>query len=166
MFRSSPGNRELLLEAKGVGEIIANALELGGPCGEGIRFVVIEHVAHGQAERVEIILHAEELEGILAAAVGQIILQFAKAGNLAGDVPGIGHHGGESDDQAKDQARRGRMSGGARHGMKIQRREWEFQCESLGSESELETKIGRGSPTKTVGGRKAGPYIASKLVPG
>jgi hypothetical protein len=55
---------------------------------------------------------------------------------LAGDVRRISHYGGESDDQAEDQARRGRMSGGARHGMKIQRGWRGVQCESLPRESE------------------------------
>jgi hypothetical protein len=42
------------------------------------------------------------LQGILAIAVDQIILQSAQAGDLMGDVPRIGDHCGKGDDQADE----------------------------------------------------------------
>ena len=78
------------------------------PGGQGIGLIVVQHVAHGQPEQVQIVLDAQQLEGVPAVSVDQIVLQLAQARNLAGDVGGIGDHGGQRDDQAQEQGGSGR----------------------------------------------------------
>ena len=68
-------------------EIDADAIELRGPRGQRIRLIAVEHVAHRQAERVEIVLDAEQLERVRAVAIGEVGLQLAQARNLARRVP-------------------------------------------------------------------------------
>lgn len=85
--------RYLLLAAQGIVEVDVDSLELGGPGGERVRLARIEHVAHGQSERVQVVLHAKQLQGILPAAVGKIALQLPQAPDLQDDVGRVGHHG-------------------------------------------------------------------------
>ncbi len=51
--------------------------------------------------RVEVVLDAEQLERVLAVAIGQVGLQHAQAGDLAGDVPRVGDHRGQRNDQSQ-----------------------------------------------------------------
>ena len=101
---------DLLLAAQRVVEVDADALELRRPGRERIRLVAVEHVAHRQAERVEIVLDAQQLERVLAVAIGEVRLQRAQAGDLPRDVPRIGDHGRERDDQSEQQRRRRRSA--------------------------------------------------------
>ena len=58
----------------------------------------------------------KQLQGIPAVSVGQLRLQPAQAGDLAGDVPRVGHDGRQRDDQPDQQRRRRRASGSAING--------------------------------------------------
>ncbi len=93
---------------QGVDEVGADAFELRDPGKDGIGFGGVLHVAHGQAEGVEIVLDAEKLEGVAAIAVDEFALHSANAGELESDVGGIGENGEDSDDEAKIEATRGR----------------------------------------------------------
>ena len=97
---------EIFFGLQGVVEIFVDAGELGFPGGEGVRLVVIEHIAHGEGERIQIILHAEELQRGFAIAFDEIILQGAEAGDLVSDVGGVGDDGRERDEQPEDQTHR------------------------------------------------------------
>jgi hypothetical protein len=107
-FRES----EFLLE--GVDEVDADALELWDPSDDGVRVGGVLHVAHGEAEGVEIVLDAEELEGVAAIAVDEFALEFAEAGELDGDVGGVGEDGENGDDEAEIEALRGGLLRGRR----------------------------------------------------
>ena len=109
LFGRPARHRDLLLAAQRGIEVGADALKLRRPGRQRIRLVAVEHVAHRQAELVQVVLDAEQLERVLPAAVDQIRLQHAQAGDLPRHVPRIGHHGRERDDQPEQQ-RRGRRS--------------------------------------------------------
>ena len=85
---SGYGEGGLLLDR--IDKIGADAFELRNPGEDGVRLGGILHVAHGKAEGVEIVLDAKELEGVAAVAVDEFALEFAEAGELDGDVGGIG----------------------------------------------------------------------------
>jgi hypothetical protein len=101
------GEGGFLLE--GVDEIGADAFELRNPGDDGIRFGGILHVAHSQTQGVEIVLDAEELERVAAIAVDEFTLEFAEAGELNGDVSGVGKDGEDGDHQAEVEAACWRM---------------------------------------------------------
>lgn len=54
-----------------------NAVELRTPGDKGIRLAGVEHVAHGQANGIEVVLDAQELKRISAIAIDHFTLQFA-----------------------------------------------------------------------------------------
>ena len=87
-------------------KIVADAVELRGPGGERVRLAGIEHVAHGQADGVQIVLDAQQLQRVFAVAVDHFALQLADARKLQGDVAGIRQHGENGDDQAQIQPAR------------------------------------------------------------
>jgi hypothetical protein len=91
-------------EVHGIIQIGADALKLRRPGGERIRFVIVNHIAHGDREQVQIVLDAQQLEGILAVAVNQFGLKLAQTCDLPRDVRRVGDDRGERDDQAKQQA--------------------------------------------------------------
>lgn len=99
------GEGGFLLE--GVDEVGADAFELRDPGKDGVRLGGILHVAHGEAEGVEIVLDAEELERVATIAVDEFALEFAEAGELDGDVSGVGEYGEDGNDQAEIEAPRG-----------------------------------------------------------
>src|SRR6266705_612636 len=132
LLRGAAGEGQLLFVAKGVIQSGTNALELRRPGGERIGLVVIEHVAHRKSERVQVILDAQELQRVLAAEIGQIILQIAKSGNLNGDVPGISHHRGKRNHQSEDECGSGRTPWRALHESRIQRATAKFHCRADG----------------------------------
>lgn len=84
------------------------------PRDDGVGFTGVLHVAHGEAEGVEIVLDAQELKGIAAIAVDEFALEFAEAGKLDGDVGGIGENRENGDDEAKVEALRGSFLRGKR----------------------------------------------------
>ena len=114
-------------------------LELRRPRGQGIGLVVVQHVAHGQRQGVEVVLNAQQLQRVLAVAVDQVVLQLPQAGDLPGDVPGVGHHGGQSDDQPQDKSRSWRpmRRRWARHAPRIQRAGVKCHCGAVGRASAL-----------------------------
>ena len=97
--------------AQSVVEISVHAFKLRRPCRERVGFVIVEHVAHGEAERVQIILNAQQLQRVFSIAIDEIILQFAKAGNLPRDVAGITYDSGKRDDQSKKESASRRLRG-------------------------------------------------------
>ena len=105
---------EKLLDDLGSLGDVADAVELGLPRGQGIRFAAVEHVAHGEPELIEVVLDAEQLEGVPAVSIRELRLQPAQAGNLPRDVPGVGHHHRQRDDQADQKGRRGRAPGNSK----------------------------------------------------
>ncbi len=129
LLRGAIHDRHLLFLLQGVVEIGADALKLGRPRGERIRLVVVEHVAHGERQQIQVILDAQQLQGIFTVAIDQIVLQFADAGNLPRDIAGISHHGGQSDHETQNKGRSRRPDSrcGARHEARIQRGREKFQ---------------------------------------
>ena len=106
------GEGRLLL--KGVDEVGADAFELRDPGDDGVRLGGILHVAHSEAEGVEIVLDAEELERVAAIAVDEFALEFAQSGELEGDVACVGEDGEDGDGQAEIEALRGSLLRGRR----------------------------------------------------
>ena len=104
------GERGFVFER--VFEVDANAFELRDPSDDGIGFAGILHVAHGEAESVEVVLDAEELEGVAAIAVDEFALEFAEAGELDGDVGGVGEDGEDGDGEAEVKAACGGLLSG------------------------------------------------------
>jgi len=62
------------------------------------------HVAHGEAERVEIVLDAEELERVAAVAIDEVALHSADTGKLESDVSGVSEYGEDGDGEAEVEA--------------------------------------------------------------
>ena len=85
-------------------EVGANAFELRYPGEDRVGLRGILHVAHGEAERVEVVLDAEELKGVTAVAVDEVALHFVDACELEGDVSGVGENGEDGDDEAEVEA--------------------------------------------------------------
>ena len=102
-----------------VDEIGADAFELRDPGDDGVGFAGILHVTHGEAESIEVVLDAKELEGIAAIAVDEFALEFAEAGELEGDVSGVGENGEDGDDEAEVEA----ACGGGFRGRRVLHRE-------------------------------------------
>jgi len=85
----------------GVLEVGADAFELRDPGENWIGLGGVLHVAHSEAERVEVVLNAEELERVTAVAVNEVALQFVDACELEGDVGGVGEDGEDGDCEAE-----------------------------------------------------------------
>jgi hypothetical protein len=66
--------------------------------------IVVQHVAHGERQRIQIVLDAQQLERPLAIAVGEIGLQGAETGNLPGYVPRFGDDSRQRDDEPNQKA--------------------------------------------------------------
>ena len=79
---------QLRLAPQRVVEIAPDRAETGGPRRQRIRLaaVGVEHVAHREPERVQVVLNPEQLQRVLAVPVGQARLQLAQAADLPGDV--------------------------------------------------------------------------------
>ncbi len=99
LLGSAIHRRNLLLAAQRVVQIRAHALELRRPRRQRVGLIVIQHVAHRQRQRVQIVLDAKQLERIFPVAVHQIVLQFAQARNLPRDVRRISDHGRQGNNQ-------------------------------------------------------------------
>ena len=107
------GFGELRFSLQRVNKIGADALELRSPGDDGVRFGGILHIAHGETERVKVVLDTEELQGVAAVAVHQFALQFAEASELKGDICRVGQDGEDGDEQAEVEAAcRGVLRGG------------------------------------------------------
>ena len=74
------------------------------PRRERIGLALLEHVAHGEGERIEIILDAQQEERIRAIAIDGFGLQAAEAVKLDDGVGGVDGDGGESDGESREQA--------------------------------------------------------------
>jgi hypothetical protein len=91
----------------GVLEVGADAFELRHPGNDRVGLGGVLHVPHGEAEGVEVVLNAEELEGVAAVAVDEVALHFVDDGELECDVGGISKDGEDGDDEAEVEAARG-----------------------------------------------------------
>ena len=69
---------ELIFDCSALVEIGAHALELRRPRDQRIGLVVVEHVPHGEGQRIQIILNPKKLERVAAISIDQIVLQFAQ----------------------------------------------------------------------------------------
>jgi hypothetical protein len=106
LLRRAAGDADFFLAPQGVVEIAAEAVELRRPGVERIAGLAVEHVAHRQAELIQIVLNPEQLQGIAAVAVGEIVLEVAQLRDLARQIPGIGGHRGQRDDEPEQEGRR------------------------------------------------------------
>ncbi len=115
--RGAAGRRQFGLSRERIVEIPADARKLLGPGHHRIRVVVVQHVPHREPEQMQIVLNAQQLEGILAVPIDQVALKHTKARNLAIDVDRVGHDGRQRQDQPDQEAWCGRSAGGsaARH---------------------------------------------------
>jgi len=99
--RLAPGiareGRQFRFQPNGIVQIFANPVELRRPRVERIRLISIQHVAHGEAESAQIVLHAKKLQGILPVAVDGVVLELAKPRNLAQRVQTESPHDREHD---------------------------------------------------------------------
>ena len=98
----------------GVLQVGADAFELRDPGENWIGLGGVLHVAHSEAERVEVVLNAEELERVTAVAVNEVALHFVDYGELEGDVGGISKDGEDGDDEAEVEAACGSVLRGRR----------------------------------------------------
>ena len=99
------------LAQRGV-EISADAVELRRPGGERIGLRSASSMSRiASAELVQVVLNAQQLQRVPAVAVGEIGLQLPQAGNLPRDVPRVGDHRRERDQQAQQQGRVGDRPG-------------------------------------------------------
>src|SRR5260370_38672986 len=89
-------------------QIFTRSLKLRAPRGERIRFAGIEHVAHGETQRIEIVLQAEKLQRVTAISVHHVALKSAEAGELRAGVKRINEDGGQRKHEAEKQAGGGR----------------------------------------------------------
>jgi hypothetical protein len=101
---------QLILTPQRILEIEPHALKLAGPGGQWIRFAVVQHVAHREADCIQVVLNAEQLQRVSAAPVGEVGLQRPKPRDLPGEVVRVGRDRGESDDHPRKQPRRRRSS--------------------------------------------------------
>ena len=121
-IRRRPGrHRQFGLARERLVEIAPDARELRRPGHQRIRVVIVQHVPHRQPELIQVVLDAQQLQGILAVPLHQIALEHPQAGQLAVDVQRVGHDRGERQDQPDEQARRGRTTAGsaARHRQRL-----------------------------------------------
>ncbi len=79
--------------------------------------IVVEHVAHREPELIEVVLDAQQLQGVAAVAIDQVALQHAQPGDLTADVVGVGDDRRERQDQPDQQAwrRRATVGNAVRH---------------------------------------------------
>src|SRR6185437_16023246 len=109
-----PSGRKLLLSPESVIKVFAHPLELRPPRGEritlpGLQRVHVEHVAHGDADGIQLILDAQKLQRILAVPVDQVILQLPQAGDSSSHIPRVSHYRQKRNNQT-DVERRCRRS--------------------------------------------------------
>jgi hypothetical protein len=76
-----------------------------------VLYVSIEHIAHREAEGIQVILDAQQLERVLPVAVGKFTLQFSQAGDLNRGVPGVGHDCRDGNRESEDQTESWRPGG-------------------------------------------------------
>src|SRR5450432_2162219 len=97
LVRCSSLRRNLLLVLESIVQIAAHALKLRLPRSQRIRLLIIhqtgvEHVAHRDADRIQFVLNAQQLQRVFAVAVNQIALQFAQAGDAPGHISRVPDH--------------------------------------------------------------------------
>ena len=78
-------------------------MELSAPGFDRVGFVAVEHVPHRQAQRMQFVLDAQELEGILAIPVHGARLQVLQSGNLVERVEREHRDRGERDRKPHEQ---------------------------------------------------------------
>src|ERR1017187_5071640 len=105
--------RRLGFACHGVFQIRPQPAELSLPCREGIGLAAFQPVAHGQAERIQVVLNAQNKKGIGAIAVDDAALQPFQAAQLHDHVARIEGHRRKRDANARQQSDCGRS--GLRH---------------------------------------------------
>ena len=113
LFGRPARDRHALFPLQRVCQIQPDPIELRGPGRHGVVLVVVQDVSHRERDRVEIVLDAQQLQGVFPVPIGQIGLQRPEARYLPGDVPRVRRDRGERDDQAEQQpeGRRPAMGG-------------------------------------------------------
>ena len=96
---------DLRFAGQRVVEIAPDPLQRRRPGREriGLAALGVEHVAHREPERVQIVLDAQQLQRVLAVAVGEAGLQLPQAADLAGQVVRVGRHRRQGDDHPRQQ---------------------------------------------------------------
>ena len=69
---------DLALSLQRIVEIGADACELIRPRGQGIRLAAVEHVAHREANLVQVVLNAQQLQRVASIAIGEVGLEAAQ----------------------------------------------------------------------------------------
>ena len=92
-----------VLAAQRIVEVGTGALKLRRPCGEWIRLVVIEHIAHGERHRMQIVLDAQEEQRIGPTAVNRLTLKVLQATDLLNGEARVHHYGSHSNGKTAQQ---------------------------------------------------------------
>jgi len=106
LLRRAAGGSKLRFTPQGVVEIAANPLKRHRPGRERIRLSAlgVEHVPHGETERVEIVLNPQQLQRVLPVAIGERDLELSHPADLPRHVVRIRRHGGEGDHHSGQQS--------------------------------------------------------------
>ena len=122
LVRGKTSQRVFLFTGKRVFEVCANTPELRGPCGQRIRLLFVQHVAHGHGKRVETVLNAQQQQRIGAIAVDGLGLQSPQAAKLQDGVTRVHAHGEQRGRQTRQQPKgRRRLSHALLHQENIPR---------------------------------------------
>ena len=87
----------------GVIEVRAQSAELAMPCRQRIGLAAVQHVAHGEADGVEVVLNAQKEQGVGAIAVDAFRLQTLQSMELQDRVSRIQRHGGQRDGEPPEE---------------------------------------------------------------
>ena len=104
LVRRAAGDGQALFDFERGVQVLPDAFELRGPRRQGIALGGIQHVSHGQRDRIEIVLNAQQLQRILAVAIHHLTLKLAQTGELHTDVGRVSQHGSQGNDQAEKKA--------------------------------------------------------------
>ncbi len=96
--------RQVLLQPQRIIQVPLDPLKLRRPRLQGIRLAGVEHVVHAQAQRVKVVLDAQQLQGVSPVAVDDVALQLSQAGKLIREVCRIGHYRSQRNYQAEQQS--------------------------------------------------------------
>ena len=103
--------REFVFAGKRVFQIGPDAAELRRPCRERIGLLFVEHVAHGERERVEPVLDAQQQQRIGAIAVDGFGLQLFQTAELQHRVTRVHAHREQRRRKTGEEPESGRRSG-------------------------------------------------------
>jgi hypothetical protein len=72
-----------------------------------VRFIPVHHVPHGEAQRIEVALYTQQLQGVPPIAVDKLCLQIPQARDAIERVPGKRAHRRQRERKASHQPCRG-----------------------------------------------------------